>query len=136
MLHKWKALAFLLSLSVSSSVILSFVPTYCNQLSPIRLADGPPFSPERSYVLQTFLLSAFTFLAFIRRHSALFLQSLRIARSRESVQDSCRPVKPCRDSHRLKNGVAIFADSKRSLLPLSPFLQRRRLAACSTFVQL
>ena len=41
------------------------------------------------------------------------------APSRESVQDSCRPVKPCRASHRLKNGVAIFADSKRSLLPLS-----------------
>ena len=36
-----EAMAFLLSLSVSSSVMLSFVPPYCNQLSP--LFDGPPF---------------------------------------------------------------------------------------------
>ena len=36
-----EAMAFLLSLSVSSSVMLSFVPPYCNQLSPIF--DGPPF---------------------------------------------------------------------------------------------
>ena len=35
MLFISEAIAFLLSLSVSSSVILSFVPTYCNQLSPI-----------------------------------------------------------------------------------------------------
>ena len=44
------------------------------------------------------------------------------ARSRESNMDSCRPVNAKR-SHRLKNGVAIFADSKQSLRPLS-FLSR------------
>ena len=60
---------------------------------------------------------------YTREHSALHLQSLRIAPSRESVQDPCRPVKPSRASHRLENGVAIFADSKQSLRPLS-FLSR------------
>jgi hypothetical protein len=47
MLFISEAIAFLLSLSVSSSVILSFVPTYCNQLPPSDKSDGPPFSPER-----------------------------------------------------------------------------------------
>ena len=61
---------------------------------------------------------------FLRRLSALLLQSHWIARSRESVQDSCRPVKPCRDSHRLENGVAIFADSEQSSRP-SPFSPER-----------
>ena len=128
MLFISEAMAFLLLLSISSSVILSFVPTYCNQLSPIRLADGPPFSPERSYVLQTFLLSAFTFLAFIRRHSALFLQSLRIARSRESVQDSCRPMSL--GSYRPAN-LMIRTDSKHSLrlFDMSFFLITRLLNA-------
>ena len=37
--------------------------------------------------------------------------------------------------HRPENPFRIFADSKRSSLPLSS-LQRRKLAACSTFVQL
>ena len=72
-----------------------------------------------------FLLTSFSMLAFCKReHSALLLQSHWIARSRESVQDSCRPVKPCRDSHRLENGVAIFADSEQSSRP-SPFSPER-----------
>ena len=37
---------------------------------------------------------------------------------------ACRPVKPCRDSHRLENGVAIFADSEQSSRP-SPFSPER-----------
>ena len=71
-----------------------------------------------------FLLISFSMLAFCKREpSASLLQSARIAPSRESVQDSCRPVKPSRASHRLENGVAIFADSEQSSRPL-PFLSR------------
>ena len=119
--------------------MLSCIPTRWYQLSPIRLADGPPFSPERSCVLHAFLLLAFAYLPFyknaIRRirlqigFANLLLHPLTsnllpffYARSRESNMDSCRPVNAKR-SHRLKNGVAIFADSKQSLRPLS-FLSR------------
>ena len=48
-----------------------------------------PFSPERSFVLQAFLMLALAFLNFTREYSSSLLQSARIARSRESVQDSC-----------------------------------------------
>ena len=87
MLFIGEILAFLLSLSVSSSIILSYALTKWYQLSTIF--DGPPFSPERSFVLQAFLFLAFVFLSFIRKNSSSLLQSARIARSRESVQDSC-----------------------------------------------
>ena len=40
-----------------SSIMLSFIQTKWNQLSTIWQADGPPFSPERSYVLPAFLRS-------------------------------------------------------------------------------
>ena len=73
--------------------------------------------------MQDFLVLASAFLIFTRKYSSSLLQSARIARSRESVQDSCRPVKPCKASHRLENGVTIFADSKQRLRPL-PFLSR------------
>ena len=118
--------------------MLSCIPTRWYQLSPIRLADGPPFSPERSCVLHAFLLLAFAYLPFyknaIRRirlqigFANLLLHPLTsnllpffYARSRESNMDSCRPVNAKR-SHRLKNGVAIFADSKQvcGLYPFSP----------------
>ena len=119
-------------------LLLSHIQTKWYQLSPIRLADGPPFSPERSCVLHAFLLLAFAYLPFyknaIRRirlqigFANLLLHPLTsnllpffYARSRESNMDSCRPVNAER-SHRLKNGVAIFADSEQSsrLFPLSP----------------
>ena len=97
------------------------------------------FIPERSCVLHAFLLLAFAYLPFyknaIRRirlqigFANLLLHPLTsnllpffYARSRESNMDSCQPVNAKR-SHRLKNGVAIFADSKQSLRPLS-FLSR------------
>ena len=74
-----------------------------------------------------FLLISFSMLAFCKREpSASLLQSARIAPSRESVQDSCRPVKPSRASHRLENGVAIFADSEQRSRPL-PFLSIKEL---------
>ena len=73
--------------------------------------------------MQAFLFLAFVFLSFIRKNSSSLLQSYWIARSRESIQDSCRLVKPSRASHRLKNGVAIFADSEQRPRPL-PFLSR------------
>ena len=84
-----------------------------------------PLSLQNGKRVAFFLLTSFSMLAFCKReHSALLLQSHWIARSRESVQDSCRPVKPCRDSHRLENGVAIFADSEQSSRP-SPFSPER-----------
>ena len=57
---------------------------------------------------------------YTREHSALFLQSLRIARSQESVQDSCRPMSL--GSYRPAN-LMIRTDSKQGLRPL-PFLSR------------
>ena len=115
-------------------------------------AGWSPFLSRKELRFASFPFLSFGILAFyknaIRRirlqigFANLLLQPLTsnllpffYAPSRESVQDSCRPVKPCRASHRLKNGDAIFSGSKRGLLPLSS-LQRRKLAACSTFVQL
>ena len=65
---------------------------------------------------------------YTREHSALFLQSLRIARSRESVQDSCRPMSL--GSYRPAN-LMIRTDSKHSLrlFDMSFFLVTRLLNA-------
>ena len=56
-----EAMAFLLSLSVSSSVILSFVPTYCNQpstsrrLVPLSLQKGASFRKPNFFLASVFL---------------------------------------------------------------------------------
>ena len=61
MLFISEAMAFLLSLSVSSSVILSFVPTYCNQLStsrrlvPLSLQKGASFRKPNFFLASVFL---------------------------------------------------------------------------------
>ena len=47
-------------------LLLSLIQTTWNQLSPIRRADGPPFSPERSCVLQ-FPLVVFCILNFYKK---------------------------------------------------------------------
>ena len=70
--------------------MLSYIQTKWYQLSPASFDLAvPPFFQERSFVSQVYLQSAFAFLAFIRGHSASFLQSERIARSREFIEDSC-----------------------------------------------
>ena len=88
-----------------------------------RRASVHPFFQERSFVLQTCLLSAFCILSFYK-------ETFRFPPSKSSDRrfcrpepQACRPVKPCRASHRLKHGVAIFADSEQSSQPLS-FLSR------------
>ena len=61
MLFISEAIAFLLSLSFSSSVILSFVPTYCNQLStsrrlvPLSLQKGASFRKPNFFLASVFL---------------------------------------------------------------------------------
>ena len=76
---------------ISNIFVLPYALTYSNQLSPIRLADGPPFFQERSFVSQAFLFLAFAFLPFYL-HSCLFkgkhsafppLRNLRIENSCE-----------------------------------------------------
>ena len=63
MLFISEAIAFLLSLSVSSSVILSFVPTYCNQLStsrrlvPLSLQKGASFCKLSLVIFSIFAFS-------------------------------------------------------------------------------
>ena len=57
---------------------------------PSDKSDGPPFSPERSFVLQGFLVLALAFLIFTKEYSSSLLQSARIARSQESNMDSHR----------------------------------------------
>ena len=118
MLFISEAMAFLLSLSVSSSVILSFVPTYCNQLSTDICRS--PFLSRKELRISSSLVLALAFLIFTREYSSSLLQSAKIARSRESVQDSCRPMNALR-SYRLENGYAIFSDSEQSSR-LLPFL--------------
>ena len=103
-------------------------------------AGWSPFLSRKELRFASFPFLSFGILAFyknaIRRirlqigFANLLLQPLTsnllpffYAPSRESVQDSCRPVKPCRASHRLENGVAIFADSEQNSRPL-PFLSR------------
>ena len=55
---------------------------------PFAKANGPPLSPERETFCMLPLIS-FRMLAFCKReYSALLLQSLGIARSRESVQNA------------------------------------------------
>ena len=62
MLFISEAMAFLLLLSISSSVILSFVPTYCNQLSPASFwLAVRPFFQERSCVSQAKLFLSFCY---------------------------------------------------------------------------
>ena len=50
-----EAMAFLLSLSVSSSVMLSFVPTYCNQLSPASFGLAVRLTADRPTMHRKFL---------------------------------------------------------------------------------
>ena len=70
--------------------MLSYIQTKWYQLSPASFGLAVhPFFQERSFVSQVYLQSAFVCLAFIRGHSVSFLQSERIARSRESIEDSC-----------------------------------------------
>ena len=76
---------------------------------------GPPFSPERSFVLQAFLFLAFVFLSFIRKNSSSLLQSYWIARSRESNMDSCWPMSF--GSYRPANPRRICTDSEQSSRP-------------------
>ena len=51
---------------ICNILLLSLIQTQRNQLSPIRRADGPPFSPERSCVLQ-FPLVVFCILNFYKK---------------------------------------------------------------------
>ena len=71
-----------------------------------------PFLSRTGNVLHSFLLCTFTLLTFIRISSASFLQSARIARSRESNLDSCRPMSL--GSYHPAN-LLIRTDSKQSL---------------------
>ena len=82
-----------------------------------------PFSPERSFVLQAFHLQDYCILAFLKENIPLSPSKSSDRRFCRPEPQACRPVKPCRDSHRLENGVAIFADSEQSSRPLS-FLSR------------
>ena len=89
MLFISEAIAFLLSLSVSSSVILSFVPTYCNHLSPASFwLAVHPFSPERSFVLQVSPCVSFSVLIFYKRIFRCTLP-FQIA-SKSDRKNSCR----------------------------------------------
>ena len=104
--------------NIGYNSMLSSVPTYSILLSTIF--DGPP-SLQRGKRAACFpfveLLNSYLY---TREHSALFLQSLRIARYQESVQDSCRPMSL--GSYRPAN-LMIRTDSKQGLRPL-PFLSR------------
>ncbi len=100
--------------------MLSLIPTKRNQLSPIRCADGPPFSPERSFDLQIFLLLVFAFLFFIKR--TFRFTSCNSRELHRPEPQACRLMS--QGSYRPKNGSIILADNKRGLRlfgpPLSP----------------
>ena len=100
--------------------MLSLIPTKRNQLSPIRCADGPPFSPERSFDLQIFLLLVFAFLFFIKR--TFRFTSCNSRELHRPEPQACRLMS--QGSYRPKNGSIILADNKRGVRlfgpPLSP----------------
>ena len=82
MLFISEAMAFLLSLSVSSSVMLSFVPTYCNQLSPASFGLAVRLTADRPTMHRKFWrISSFKELWAMKRILSLHSRKeLRIAR--------------------------------------------------------
>ena len=97
--------------------ILPLIPTQRILLSTdVRRS---PFLSRTGNVLHSFLLCTFTLLTFIRISSASFLQSARIARSRESNLDSCRPMSL--GSYRLESRRDLQTANKVcGLYPFSP----------------
>ena len=115
-------------------------------------AGWSPFLSRKELRFASFPFLSFGILAFyknaIRRirlqigFANLLLQPLTsnllpffYAPSRESVQDSCRPVKPCGFTPTQK-WRRHFCRQQTKFADFILSLQRRKLAACSTFVQL
>ena len=95
---------------ISNIFVLSYAPTYSNQLSTdVRRS---PFLSRKELRIASFPCVSFSVLNF---HKRIFLFTPAICKDctvSRIRQDSCRHVKPCRASHRLENGIAILADSE------------------------
>ena len=82
-------------------------------------------------MLHAFRLCTFSLLVlltFIRISSASFLQSARIAQSRESHLDSCRPMSL--GSYRLESRKDLQTANKVCGFPVHPFFQERSSLVC------
>ena len=102
---------------------------------PSDKSDGPPFLSRTENVLHAFRLCTFSLLVlltFIRISSASFLQSARIARSRESHLDSCRPMSL--GSYRLESRRDLQTANK--VCGLYPFSPERETCCILTVNQL
>ena len=97
-------------------------------------AGGPPFSPERSFVLAIFPLVIFCILIFIEENIPLTpCKTMCFTPPQESNLDSCRPMSP--SAYRPESCKATLADNEHQLISTifpSPTLSVEVMMVCTS----